>query len=120
VLVDTSIWVDHLRRGNDALARRLHRGEVWVHPFVIGELGACGHLRRRAQIPSLLGALPRAPIAQHAEAIEFLESQGLFGRGLGWIVHLLASARLARIGIWTFDRRLQAAARVLDLLVDAG
>jgi predicted nucleic acid-binding protein len=120
VLVDTSVWVDHLRRGNAALERRLHGGEVWVHPFVIGEL-ACGHLRRRAEILSLLAALPRAPVVQHSEALEFLESQALIGRGLGWIdVHLLASAQLARIDVWTLDRRLQAAARALDLLPDIG
>jgi len=115
-LVDTSVWVDHLRRGNDALAQRLRHGQVWVHPFVIGEV-ACGHLGRREEVLSLLRALPHAPVVHHAEAMDFLESQAIFGRGLGWVdVHLLASARLARIVIWTFDRRLQAAARELDLL----
>jgi predicted nucleic acid-binding protein len=119
VLVDTSVWVDHLRHGNERLARRLHEGDVWAHPFVIGEL-ACGHLRRRAEIMSLLATLQQAPVVGHAEALDFVESQALFGRGLGWIdVHLLASARLARLGIWTLDRRLQAAARALRLVADS-
>ena len=115
MLVDTSVWIDHLRRGNDVLARRLRDGEVWVHPFVIGEL-ACGGLRQRREILSLLASLPHAPLVDHAEALGFLESQALFGRGLGWVdVHLLASARLARIDVWTFDRRLVSAARGLRL-----
>ena len=119
MLVDTSVWVDHLRHGNEVLARRLRDGEVWVHPFVIGEL-ACGHLKRRADILSLLAALPQARVVDHAEALHLVGSQGLFGQGLGWIdVHLLASARLARIGVWTFDRRLDAVARTLHLIADS-
>jgi predicted nucleic acid-binding protein len=115
VLVDTSVWVDHFRHGNAALTQRLTDGVVWVHPFVMGEL-ACGSLRRRPEILSLLATLPQAPVVFHREALELLESQALFGRGLGWVdVHLLASARLSGIGLWTLDVRLDSAARDLRL-----
>jgi hypothetical protein len=118
VLVDTSVWVDHLRHGNSLLARRLHDGQVWTHRFVIGEL-ACGSLRARGEILSRLASLPHAPVVDHAEALAFLESQELFAQGLGWIdVHLLAAARLAGIGFWSFDRRLATAARRLRMAAD--
>jgi predicted nucleic acid-binding protein len=118
VLVDTSVWVDHLRRGNARLADRLERGRVLCHPFVIGEL-ACGNLSRRDEILSLLRALPGAPSASDAEVLSLVESHRLMGRGLGWIdVHLLASALLADRLLWTLDRRLHSAAR--DLGIDCG
>jgi predicted nucleic acid-binding protein len=115
VLVDTSVWVDHLRRGSELLADRLRGGEVWTHPFVIGEL-ACGTLDRRREILGLLAALPQAPVLDHPEALEFVEAHQLMAQGLGWVdIHLLASARLGRIPIWTLDRRLDSAARRLRL-----
>jgi predicted nucleic acid-binding protein len=118
VLVDTSVWVDHLRHGNDLLARRLRDGRVWAHPFVIGEL-ACGSLRGRREILSRLATLPQAPVVDHGEALAFLESQRLFAHGLGWIdVHLLAAARLAGIRLWSFDRRLASVARSLRMATD--
>jgi predicted nucleic acid-binding protein len=110
MLVDTSVWIEHFRRGNTALAVRLEDGAVWCHPFVIGEL-ACGGLSDRAQILSLLAALPQAPLADHGEVLEFVDRNGLAASGLGWIdVHLLASARLGGIGIWTLDRTLERVA----------
>jgi predicted nucleic acid-binding protein len=115
VLVDTSVWIDHFRRGNAALAERLAAGDVWVHPFVIGEL-ACGQLTRRSEILVLLEALPQVPLVEHPEVLAFVETNGLPGRGIGWIdAHLLASARLARIRLWTLDRRLAAIAGPLGL-----
>jgi predicted nucleic acid-binding protein len=117
VLVDTSVWVDHFRRGNDALAARLWEGAVWTHPFVIGEL-ACGYLERRREILSLLSALPHVPLLEHGEVLAFVEARALMGRGIGWIdAHLLASATLGRLPLWTLDRRLAAAARRLRLAV---
>jgi len=119
MLVDTSVWVDHLRRGSAALAERLGRGEVWSHPFVIGEL-ACGNLRQRREILSLLEALPQSPVAEHSEVLFSVESNRLIGLGIGWVdVHLLASARMAQTLIWTIDRRLAVEARRLGLLFEA-
>ena len=115
MVVDTSVWVDHFRRGNDLLAERLRAEQVWVHPFVIGEL-ACGNLVRRREILDLLAALPHAPLIDHDEVLAFVESRRLMGRGIGWIdVHLLVSAAHAGIPVWTLDRRLASVARVLQL-----
>lgn len=115
MLIDTSVWIDHLRRGNDALVERLDDAEVWCHPFIRGEL-ACGHLGNRQEILSLMDALPEAPLADHEEVMTLVESRRLRGRGLGWVdVHLLASAMLAGIDLWTRDRRLAQAAQELGL-----
>jgi predicted nucleic acid-binding protein len=114
ILVDTSIWVDHLRNGSPALAAALDREEVLTHPFVIGEL-ACGTLKNRAEILRLLAALPVASIASDQEALEFIERRRLMGKGIGYAdVHLLASATLtADTRLWTGDRRLFAVAKAL-------
>jgi predicted nucleic acid-binding protein len=114
-LVDTSVWVDHLRRGNAHLGHLLENGLVLVHPFVVGEI-ALGRMRRRPQILGLLAELPQAEAAQHGEVLEFVERHGLAGSGIGWVdVHLLVSAALSGVGIWTLDRRLSIAARRLSL-----
>lgn len=114
-LVDTSVWVDHLRRGNSRLAALLEGAEVVCHPWIIGEL-ACGHLRQRREILVLLAGLPQAHPVEDREALAFIETHGLAGRGIGWIdVHLLASAMLGRLDIWTLDRALGRAAAGLRL-----
>ena len=117
ILVDTSVWVDHLRRGDTALALALNAGTVAVHPFVVGEL-ACGQLKARQQILSLLASLPRMQPATDDETLYFLEHHRLHGRGLGYIdVHLLAAALLhTDTRLWTRDRRLKAVA--VELGVD--
>lgn len=116
ILVDTSVWVDHLRAGNARLAGELDGGRVLTHPFVIGEL-ACGTLHNRREVLGLLNRLPSAPMATHAEALDFLELRSLMGRGIGFIdVHLLASVALAAPAtLWTRDRRLAAIAEELSL-----
>jgi predicted nucleic acid-binding protein len=118
VLVDTSVWIDHLRRGNAALASLLENGEVESHPFVIGEI-ACGNLKRRGEILSLMDSLPKAVEADHDEVLALVESRKLAGCGLGWIdVHLLASALLGHTVLWTLDKRLSEQARRLKVLFD--
>lgn len=114
ILVDTSVWVDHLRKGVAELATLLSEGSVLIHPLVIEEL-ACGNLSRREELLGLLRALPTAPVASHDEMLEFISSENLYGKGLGAVdVHLLASARLARARLWTRDKALDRAAKRLD------
>jgi predicted nucleic acid-binding protein len=109
-LVDTSIWVNHLRRGDDELRALLDAGEVLCHPLIIGEL-ACGSIARRIEVLELLKALPQSAIAEHDEALHFLNERRLYGRGLGWIdLNLLASASLSRVRLWTIDRPLRRVA----------
>ena len=116
ILVDTSVWVDHLREGIPALAAVLDEGMVLTHPLVLGEL-ACGHLPGRSEVLALLARLPTALQASDAEALELIERHSLMGQGLGYIdVHLLASAALtAGARIWTRDRRLASVALALGL-----
>lgn len=115
MLVDTSVWVDHLSRRNTALAELLESGEAFVHSYVVGEL-VCGNLKERDKVLALLRALPRAPMAEHEEVLEFVARHRLMGLGLGWVdMHLLASAALLRSPLWSLDRRLSAVARQLHL-----
>lgn len=109
-LIDTSVWIDHLRSPNLQLVEWLTEGRVLVHPFVTGEL-ACGNLRDRRNFLSNLAALPQATSATNTEALHLIESAKLHGRGLGWIdAHLLASARLSGCLLQTLDARLKQAA----------
>jgi predicted nucleic acid-binding protein len=106
VLVDTSIWINHLRKGSGHLEKLLLDMEAACHPFIIGEL-ACGNLKNRSEILSLLHSLPQTPSIEHDELLHFIERNKLMGSGIGLIdVHLLASARLAHIPLWTSDKRL--------------
>ena len=111
ILVDTSVWVDHLRNGLPLLANLLQEGEVLIHPWVIGEI-ACGNLRNRNQILDLLQGLPAAVVASDSEVLLLIERSNLMGRGIGYVdAHLLAAAKLSRCGLWTQDRRLAALAQ---------
>lgn len=111
-LIDTSVWVHHLRYGNNELRNLLDDGEVLCHPFIIGEL-ASGAMKNRARVLDLMSALPEALVAEHDEVVHFLERTRLYGRGLGWIdLHLLASASLSQAALWTMDRALKRAADV--------
>jgi len=115
ILVDTSIWVDHLRNGNRELAALLEEGEALVHPFVIGEL-ACGNLRNRRGIINLLQDLPAVPMIDQNEFMVFIERHYLSGLGLSFVdVHLLASSRLSGVPLWTFDKALSRAAYKLRI-----
>jgi predicted nucleic acid-binding protein len=111
ILVDTSVWIDHLRQSDSRLAALLNGGQVMIHPFVIGEI-ACGNLANRATILALLSSLPPAPIASYPEVLGFLDARRLMGRGLGYVdIHLLASIVLDGTStLWTRDKRLEAVA----------
>jgi predicted nucleic acid-binding protein len=119
ILVDTSVWIDHLRAQDDALARALDDGEVLTHTFVIGEL-ACGNMRNRGEILGLLQDLPRAREASHEEVMAMLEGRRLMGLGIGYVdAHLIAAAALTpSTSLLTRDKRLSAAASIVsrDLL----
>jgi len=106
VLVDTSVWVSHLRHGNEDLQKLLYEGEVVSHPFIVGEL-ACGNLKNRHEILTYLQSLPMAILAEDEEVLKFIENNQLMGKGLGYIdVHLIASAVLTNVLLWTLDKTL--------------
>ncbi len=121
ILVDTSVWIDHLRAGDEHLGTLLESCQVLAHPFVTGEL-ACGNLINRTEVLALLGQLPQAPLATDAEVLIFIEQFALIGRGIGYIdAHLLAAASLADPAwLWTRDQRLERAAASLALAYEAG
>jgi predicted nucleic acid-binding protein len=117
-LVDTSAWIDHLRNGNPLVSASLDAGEVMVHPIAVGEL-ACGNLRNRKEILSLLARLPQAKVAEQSEALTLVESRNLHRTGLGWIdAHLLASALLSAAQLFTLDQGLGRAAARLGIRVE--
>ena len=116
VLVDTSVWVSHLRKDHPHLKQLLLEENVNCHPLIIGEL-ACGDFRNRDEILSLLTTLPQTKIVEHSEILHFIESKKLMGKGLGLIdMHLLASALITNVPLWTEDKALLAAAGSLNLL----
>ena len=115
MLVDTSIWVEHWRHRHLGLVSLLNRAEVQCHPFIIGEL-ACGSISRRSEILELLRRLPSVPVVENEEVMTFVEHHRLMGRGVGWVdVHLLTSATLESVLLWTADRRLATIARSLGV-----
>ena len=111
ILVDTSVWADHIEREVAALESLLQSGQVLVHPFIIGEL-AVGNLRRSESVLRDLHLLPRAVVATDAETLLSIEQFRLYGAGIGYVdAHLLISARISPdASLWTFDRRLHDAA----------
>ncbi|WP_305047140.1 type II toxin-antitoxin system VapC family toxin [Geoalkalibacter sp.] len=110
VLVDTSVWIEHFRSGAVGLDRFLQDGRVLCHPFVIGEL-ACGNLKNRQVILSLLKELPLAVCAADDEVLQYIEAHRLMGKGLGYVdMHLVLSANLSGVPLWTLDQRLNAIA----------
>ncbi|MGD1015078.1 MAG: type II toxin-antitoxin system VapC family toxin [Roseiarcus sp.] len=114
VLVDTSIWIDHLRRGDAKLARMLDEAKVLTHPFIIGEI-ALGNLRARDGILTAIDRLPKANVASDSEILHFIAAHSLWGLGIGLVdAHLLASVLLTRCStLWTRDKKLVAAAKRL-------
>ena len=110
ILVDTSVWVDHFRRGNARLRLLLEEGEAATHPMVLGEL-ACGNLPQRRETLHLLESLPAIPQAPDRIVREAIETRRLWGKGIGWIdAHLVVASLISGVPLWTLDRRL---ARIL-------
>ena len=116
ILVDTSVWIEHLRAADAVLVSLLSEGRVLTHPMVVGEL-ALGNLHNRKEVLGLLDRLPKAPVATDDETLMFIERRHLMGRGIGHVdAHLLAAASLAGLcHLWTNDRRLLKAAGELRL-----
>ena len=115
VLVDTSVWINHFRKTDKRLGRLLFDGQVVCHPHIIGEL-ACGNIKNRQEIISLLQVLPQIALVEFDEFLFFIEQNQLYGKGIGFVdIHLLASAKLDQIPLWTADKRLQAASAALNL-----
>tara|TARA_Y100000815_G_C13069586_1_gene397628 strand:+ start:232 stop:591 length:360 start_codon:yes stop_codon:yes gene_type:complete len=111
LLVDTSVWVDHLRRESAALVQGLTSGVVVTHPFVLGEL-SLGHLKPRSPVIGWLGDLLSAPMAEHDEVMALAGRQKLRGSGIGWVdAHLIASCLLFEARLWTLDSKLERVAR---------
>ncbi|HET6656078.1 MAG TPA: type II toxin-antitoxin system VapC family toxin [Gammaproteobacteria bacterium] len=119
ILVDTSVWIDHLRYGVPALSAVLQQEKVLTHPFVLGEI-ACGNLKKRTETLIYLKKLPSAPIATDAEVLAFIERGELMGRGVGYMdAHMLAATALGgRSRLWTRDKRLAAVAAEMGFGVD--
>ncbi len=115
VLVDTSVWINHLRNNDRQLEKLLFSGSVVCHPHIIGEL-ACGNIQNRQEIVSLLQALPQTSLIDFEEFLYFIEQNQLHSKGVGLVnIHLLASTKLEQIPLWTADKRLQSASAELNL-----
>jgi predicted nucleic acid-binding protein len=119
ILVDTSVWIDHLRSNDPTLSWYLEQGQVLMHPFVLGEL-ACGNVRNRESLLTLFALLPKITVATDVEVLFFIKRQNLMGKGIGYIdMHLLAATALSNAsGIWTRDKRLLDVASQLGLHAD--
>jgi predicted nucleic acid-binding protein len=116
ILVDTPIWIDHLRAGDEVMARLLSESNVLMHPFIKGEI-ALGHLHARARVIRQLDQLPQAIRAHDDEVMRLIEAENLFASGIGYVdAHLVASVRLTGGALlWTRDKRLGAVAERLGV-----
>jgi predicted nucleic acid-binding protein len=115
ILVDTSIWVDHLNKTVPELVKLLNSTMVCTHPFIIGEL-SCGNILNRTEILTLIKSLPRIEPAFEEEVNTLIENKNLYGIGLGFIdIHILASALINDVKIWTNDKVLKKTAQKLNI-----
>ena len=117
IILDTSLWIDHLRQRHEQVEFLLKRNQVLVHPFVIGEL-ALGNMPRYELTIRALSELPQASVAADLEVL-FLIRQ-LMGSGIGYIdAHLLAAAKLSPgVRLLTRDKRLARIASALDVSIE--
>jgi predicted nucleic acid-binding protein len=110
ILVDTSVWVDHFRRSNSELYGLLEQTQVVIHPWIIGEL-ACGNLKNRKEILSLLRHLPTIEAVDDLEVLHLIEVKKIMGKGIGWVdAHLLAASLISGFPLWTMDKNLRSLA----------
>lgn len=115
ILVDTSVWIDHLRTSNKKLITLLLNNQVFIHPFVVGEL-ACGNLKNRKEILDLLQKLPSISYTSFEEILIYIEQEKLYGKGLSLIdIHLLASSKLSKAKLWTLDKTLKQQAHHMGI-----
>ena len=115
ILVDTSVWITHFRDGNSRLNKLLFDESVICHPLIIGEI-ACGYLKNRNEIISLLKSLPETLHVENDEILQFIDQRKLMGLGIGLIdIHLLASSILSDALLWTLDKRLYKVASMLNV-----
>lgn len=115
ILVDTSVWIDHLRHGEALLSQALMQIRVATHGFVVGEI-ACGNLKNRTLVLQMLQGLPHLQQALDQEVMNFIENRGLMGKGIGYVdAHLCASALLSGAKLWTRNKRLSAVAQQLGV-----
>lgn len=118
ILVDTSVWADHLRAANPALSALLNHGTVLTHPFVIEEL-ACGYLPLRNEFLTMMHRLPQAPLASHYEVLDLIANHKLYGTGLGSVdVHIIASGMLAGVTIWSRDKAFARESKKLGFKIE--
>lgn len=118
VLVDTSIWIDHLREGNHPLSTLLNQDRVLMHEMVAGEL-ACGTLTDRKELLDQFSKLPQIQLISSREVMAFIEDHAVMGKGIGLVdANLLASTMRAGRKIWTRDRKLLTVAIELNLSFD--
>lgn len=115
ILADTSVWITHFREGISHLEELLMDASIAIHPFIIGEL-ACGNLKNRKEIISLLSELPKTQSVEHHEVLSFIEKNKLMRIGIGLIdVHLLSSSLLSNTSLWTLDKKLEHASKLLKI-----
>jgi hypothetical protein len=116
ILADTGIWIDHIAIADPRLYALLERGQVLIHPMVIGEL-SMGSFRSRQEMLADLEKLPKVQVGFHSDVLAFVDRHRLYGTGIGYIdAHLLVAARLTpHTKLWTRDRRLRVAAARFEL-----
>ena len=115
ILVDTSVWIDHFHHSDEDLRELLLSNQVCIHPYILGEL-SCGNISNRKEVLSLLRTLRRIDLVLDEEVFTLMEQRNLYGKGLGFIdIHLLASAMIHHLPIWTRDKSLRLVAGQLGI-----